>query len=130
MIAKSKPKNLAKAKIVDLKKGLPLQYLDGKYLVDLKETRWQSFFIVALFKTIIRKFEIMNEFEMNNVLDYLLMSTSTHDEVVKEINKHIGKYVTFFYGSGQKIISSSNIVNNNNINSVSSLDNNLKKVAK
>ena len=65
---------------------------------------------------------------MNNVLDYLLMSTSTHEEVVKEINSHIGKYVTFFYGSGQKIINSSDIVNSTN--SVSSLDNNLKKLAK
>ena len=130
MISKTRPKNLAKAKIVDIKKGLPLQYLGGKYLVDLKETRWQSFFIVSLFKTVVRKFEIMNDFEMNSVLDYLLMSTSTHDEVVKEINKHIGKYVTFFYGSGKKIINSSDIVTNNNINSVSSLGNNLKKIAK
>jgi len=130
MISKTRPKNLAKAKIVDIKKGMPLQYLGGKYLVDLKETRWKSFFIVSFFKTVVKKFELMSELEMNNVLDYLLMSTSTHDEVVKEINRHIGKYVTFFYGSGKKIINSSDIVTNNNINSVSSLGNNLKKIAK
>jgi hypothetical protein len=130
MISKSRPKNLSKAEIVDIKKGMPLQYIGGKYLVDLKETRWKSFFIVSLFKTVVRKFEIMNEFELNRALDYLLMSTSTHEEVVKEINSHIGKYVTFFYGSGQKIINSSDIVTNDNINSVSSLGNNLKKVAK
>ena len=130
MISKSRPKNLSKAEIVDIKKGMPLQYIGGKYLVDLKETRWKSFFIVSLFKIVVRKFEIMNEFELNRALDYLLMSTSTHEEVVKEINSHIGKYVTFSYGSGQKIINSSDVVTNDNINSVSSLGNNLKKVAK
>ena len=128
MISKTRPKNLAKAKIVDIKRGMPLQYLGGKYLVDLKETRWKSFFIVSLFKIVVKKFELMSELEMNNVLDYLLMSTSTHEEVVKEINSHIGKYVTFFYGSGQRISNSSDIVNSTN--SVSSLDNNLKKLAK
>ena len=90
MISKTKPKNLERAEIVELRKGLPLQYLNGKYLVDMKEKRWQTFFIVTMFKAIVRKFEIMNDFEMNRVLDYVLVSTSTQDEVVKELNKHIG----------------------------------------
>jgi hypothetical protein len=137
MISKTKPKNLERAEIVELRKGLPLQYLNGKYLVDMKEKRWQSFFIVTMFKAIVRKFEIMNDFEMNRVLDYLLMSTSTQDEVVKELNKHIGKYVTFFTGSGNQLVTSDDItmpgvtdLRKGVKDSASTLENNLKKLAK
>ena len=137
MISKTKPKNLERAKIVELRKGLPLQYLNGKYLVDMKEKRWQSFFIVTMFKAIVRKFEIMNDFEMNRVLDYLLMSTSTQDEVVKELNRHIGKYVTFFQGSGKQLATSDDITmpgvtdsRKRVKDSASTLENNLKTLAK
>jgi len=137
MISKTKPKNLERAKIVELRKGLPLQYLNGKYLVDMKEKRWQSFFIVTMFKAIVRKFEIMNDFEMNRVLDFVLMSTSTQDEVVKELNKHIGKYVTFFQGSGKQLATSDKITTPGVTDSrkgvkdsASTLENNLKTLAK
>ena len=137
MISKTKPKNLERAEIIELRKGLPLQYLNGKYLVDMKEKRWQSFFIVTMFKAIVRKFEIMNDFEMNRVLDFVLMSTSTQDEVVKELNKHIGKYVTFFTGSGKQLATSDDITmpgvtdsRKGVKDSASTLEGNLKKLAK
>jgi hypothetical protein len=129
MISKTKPKNLAAAEVVEIKKGLPLQYLGGKYLVDLNEYRWKSFFVVTLFKAIVRKFELMSDFEMNRVFDYILWSTSNLEEVIKELNKYVGKHVIFFYGSGKKIsmpLSS----DSDTTNSVSSLDNNLKKLTK
>ena len=141
MISKTKPKDLERAEIVELRKGLPLQYLKGKYLVDMREKRWQTFFIVTMFKAIVRKFEIMNDFEMHRVFDYLLMSTSTQDEVVKELNKHIGKYVIFFKGSG-KVFDYSSDKNNKIVmpgvtdsrkgvkDSASTLENNLKTLAK
>ena len=139
MISKSKPKDLAKAKVVELRKGLPLQYLSGKYLVDLKEKRWQTLFIVTMFKAINKKFDILDEFELNRVLDYILMSTSTQDEVVKELNKHIGKYVIFFKGSGKELsLSQDERITMPGVedkrkevkDSASTLEGNLKKLAK
>lgn len=144
MISKSKPKDLAKAKVVELRKGLPLQYLSGKYLVDLKEKRWQTLFIVTMFKAINKKFDILDEFALNRVLDYILMSTSTQDEVVKELNKHIGKHVIFFKGSGKELSLSqddritmpgvtdarTHVGRKSIKDSVSTLDGNLKKLAK
>ena len=142
MISKTKPKDLAKAKIVELKKGLPLQYLNGKYLIDLKEKRWQSMFIVTMFRAINKKFDVLNDFELNKVFDYILMSTSTQDEVVKELNKHIGKYVIFYEGSGKKLYLPQEItrpgvtdkrlhVKRKGIkDSANTLESNLKKLAK
>ena len=65
MISKSKPNNLAKAKIVELRKGIPIQQLNGKYLVDLKEKRWQTMLILTMFKLVVRKFNVMNDFDLN-----------------------------------------------------------------
>ena len=58
------------------------------------------------------------------ILVFIAVPINSFEEVVKEINSHIGKYVTFFYGSGQKISNSSDTIDS--ANSVSSLDNNLK----
>ena len=141
MISKSKPKNLAKAEIVELRKDLPIQYLNGKYLVDLKEKRWHTMFILTMFKSVIRKFNVMNDFDLNRELDYIMMGTTTQEEIVKVINKHIGKYVTFYTGNGKSFDYSPD--KNKKIvmpgvedkreevkDSASTLDGNLKKLAK
>ena len=141
MISKSKPKNLAKAEIVELRKDLPIQYLNGKYLVDLKEKRWHTMFILTMFKSVIRKFNVMNDFDLNRELDYIMMGTTTQEEIVKVINKHIGKYVTFYTGNGKSFDYSPD--KNKKIvmpgvedkreevkDSASTLEGNLKKLAK
>ncbi len=141
MISKSKPNNLAKAEIVELRKGIPIQQLNGKYLVDLKEKRWQTMLILSMFKLVVRKFNVMNDFDLNRELDYIMMGTTTQDEIVKYINKYIGKYVTFYTGNGKtfdyspdkdkKIVMPG--VEDKRIevkDSVSTLEGNLKKLAK
>ena len=141
MISKSKPKNLAKAEIVELRKDLPIQYLNGKYLVDLKEKRWHTMFILTMFKSVIRKFNVMNDFDLNRELDYIMMGTTSQEEIVKVINKHIGKYVTFYTGNGKSFDYSPD--KNKKIvmpgvedkreevkDSASTLEGNLKKLAK
>ena len=133
MITKSIPKNLESAKVVELRKGLPLQYLNGKYLVDLKDDRWKSLFIITLFKAVVKKFEIMSDFDLYRLLDVSLSHASSQDEMVKFINKYIGKYVTFFKGSGNYVTTSerddSQKVSNLK-DSASTLEDNLKKLAK
>ena len=79
MITKSIPKDLESAKVVELRKGLPLQYLKGKYLVDLKDDRWKSLFIITLFKAVVRKFKIMSDFDLYRLLDVSLSHASSHD---------------------------------------------------
>ena len=141
MISKSKPNNLAKAEVVELRKDLPIQYLNGKYLVDLKEKRWHTMFILTMFKSVIRKFNVMNDFDLNRELDYIMMGTTTQEEIVKVINKHIGKYVTFYTGNGKSFDYSPD--KNKKIvmpgvedkreevkDSASTLEGNLKKLAK
>ena len=141
MISKSKPKNLAKAEVVELRKNLPIQYLNGKYLVDLKEKRWHTMFILTMFKSVIRKFNVMNDFDLNRELDYIMMGTTSQEEIVKVINKHIGKYVTFYTGNGKSFDYSPD--KNKKIvmpgvedkreevkDSASTLEGNLKKLAK
>lgn len=134
MITKSIPKNLESAKVVELRKGLPLQYLNGKYLVDLKDDRWKSLFIITLFKAVVKKFEIMSDFDLYRLLDISLAYTSSQDEIVKFINKYIGKYVTFFKGSGNYVTASERLVDSQNVSnlkdSASTLEDNLKKLAK
>ena len=133
MITKSIPKDLESAKVVELRKGLPLQYLKGKYLVDLKDDRWKSLFIITLFKAVVRKFKIMSDFDLYRLLDVSLSNASSQDELVKFINKYIGKYVTFFKGSGNYVTTSerdgSQKVSNVK-DSASTLEDNLKKLAK
>lgn len=140
MISKSKPKNLAKAKIVELRKGIPIQQLNGKYLVDLKEKRWQTMLILTMFKLIVRKFDVMNDFDLNRQFDYIMMGTTTQDEIIKYINKHIGKYVTFYTGNGKtfdysidkdkKIVMPGVDDKRNEVeDSASTLESNLKKLA-
>tara|TARA_Y100000296_G_C5082138_1_gene210503 strand:+ start:161 stop:583 length:423 start_codon:yes stop_codon:yes gene_type:complete len=139
MISKSKPKNLAKAKIVELRKGIPIQQLNGKYLVDLKEKRWQTMLILTMFKLIVRKFDVMNDFDLNRQFDYIMMGTTSQDEIVKYINKYIGKYVTFYTGNGKtfdyspdnkKIVMPGVEDKRNEVeDSASTLESNLKKLA-
>ena len=133
MITKSIPKDLESAKVVELRKGLPLQYLKGKYLVDLKDDRWKSLFIITLFKAVVKKFEIMSDFDLYRLLDVSLSHASSQDEMVKFINKYIGEYVTFFKGSGNYVTTSerddSQKVSNLK-DSASTLEDNLKKLAK
>lgn len=133
MITKSIPKDLESAKVVELRKGLPLPYLKGKYLVDLKDDRWKSLFIITLFKAVVRKFNIMSDFDLYRLLDLSLGYASSQDEMVKFINKYIGKYVTFFKGSGNYVTtkSASNSKKVSNVkDSASTLEDNLKKLAK
>ena len=141
MISKSKPKNLAKAKIVELRKGIPIQQLNSKYLVDLKEKRWQTMLILTMFKLIVRKFDVMSDFDLNRELDYIMNGTTSHDEIVKYINKYIGKYVTFYPGNGKtfdyspdkdkKIVMPGVEDKRNEVkDSASTLEGNLKKLAK
>ena len=141
MISKSKPNNLAKAEIVELRKGIPIQQLNGKYLVDLKEKRWQTMLILTMFKLVVRKFNVMNDFDLNRELDYIMMGTTYQDEIVKYINKHIGKYVTFYTGNGKafdnspdkdkKIVMPGVEDKRNEVkDSASTLEGNLKKLAK
>ena len=133
MITKSIPKNLESAKVVELRKGLPLQYLKGKYLVDLKDDRWKSLFIITLFKAVVKKFEIMSDFDLYRLLDVSLGYASSQDEMVKFINKYIGEYVTFFKGSGNYVTASERVGSqkvSNLKDSASTLEDNLKKLAK
>ena len=134
MITKSIPKDLESAKVVELRKWLPLQYLKGKYLVDLKDDRWKSLFIITLFKAVVKKFEIMSDFDLYRLLDLSLGYASSQDEMVKFINKYIGKYVTFFKGSGNYVTASERLVDSQNVSNVkdsaSTLEDNLKKLAK
>ena len=131
MITKSIPKNLESAKVVELRKGLPLQYLKGKYLVDLKDDRWKSLFIITLFKAVVKKFEIMSDFDLYRLLDVSLSHASSQDEMVKFINKYIGEYVTFFKGSGNYVTASESSQKVSNLkDSASTLEDNLKKLAK
>ena len=133
MITKSIPKNLESAKVVELRKGLPLQYLKGKYLVDLKDDRWKSLFIITLFKAVVKKFEIMSDFDLYRLLDVSLSHASSQDEMVKFINKYIGEYVTFFKGSGNYVTASERVDAqqvSNLKDSASTLEDNLKKLAK
>ena len=133
MITKSIPKDLESAKVVELRKGLALPYLKGKYLVDLKDDRWKSLFIITLFKAVVKKFEIMSDFDLYRLLDVSLSHASSQDEMFKYINKYIGKYVTFFKGSGNYVTTSerddSQKVSNLK-DSASTLEDNLKKLAK
>ena len=133
MITKSIPKNLESAKVVELRKGLPLQYLNGKYLVDLKDDRWKSLFIITLFKAVVQKFEIMSNYDLYKLLDLSLSYSSSQEDIVKFINKYIGKYVTFFKGSGNYVTASERVDSQkvSNLNdSASTLEDNLKKLAK
>lgn len=141
MISKSKPNKLAKAEIVELRKGIPIQQLNGKYLVDLKEKRWQTMLILSMFKLVVRKFNVMNDFDLNRELDYIMNGTTSQDEIVKYINKHIGKYVTFYPGNGKtfdyspdkdkKIVMPGVEDKRNEVkDSASTLEGNLKKLAK
>ena len=140
MISKSKPKNLAKAKMVELRKGIPIQQLNSKYLVDLKEKRWQTMLILTMFKLVVKKFDVMNDFDLNRQLDYIMMGTTSQDEIVKYINKYIGKYVTFYTGNGKtfdyspdkdkKIVMPGVEDKRNEVeDSASTLESNLKKLA-
>ena len=133
MITKSIPKNLESAKVVELRKGLPLQYLKGLYLVDLKDDRWKSLFIITLFKAVVKKFEIMSDFDLYRLLDVSLGYASSQDEMVKFINKYIVEYVTFFKGSGNYVTASERVDSqkvSNLKDSASTLEDNLKKLAK
>ena len=134
MITKSIPKNLESAKVVELRKGLPLQYLNGKYLVDLKDDRWKSLFIITLFKAVVQKFEIMSNYDLYKLLDLSLSYSSSQEDIVKFINKYIGKYVTFFKGSGDYVTTTKRVIDSqkvSNLNdSASTLEDNLKKLAK
>jgi hypothetical protein len=124
---------LESAKVVELRKGLPLQYLNGKYLVDLKDDRWKSLFIITLFKAVVQKFEIMSNYDLYKLLDLSLSYSSSQEDIVKFINKYIGKYVTFFKGSGNYVTASERVDSQkvSNLNdSASTLEDNLKKLAK
>ena len=134
MITKSIPKDLESAKVVELRKGLPLPYLKGKYLVDLKDDRWKSLFIITLFKAVVQKFEIMSNYDLYRLVDISLDYSSSQDEMVKFINKYIGKYVTFFKGSGNYVTASERVSGSQKVSnlkdSASTLEDNLKKLAK